>query len=476
MTYLFYDIETTGLNPAFDQILQFAAVRTDMTLAPIERHNLMVRLRPDVVPSPAAMLTHGIGLDRCQQGIGELEAVGRIHRMVNTPGTISIGYNSMGFDDEFLRFAFYRNLLPPYTHQYKNGCQRMDLLPIAIIYRLFRPEVLNWPQVNGKGSLKLERLSQANHLAEGPSHDAAVDVDACVGLARRLQADPQVWNYVAGAFHKATDEARADALVAAHPQLSQRLALLVAHDFGAEMDYQAPAIAIGPSIPYANQSLWLRLDKSELPTTTPSNVADTTWVVRKKWGEPPLVLPPLERYWSRLAEPRRRLVGDNLNWLAAHPEVLGPVIDYHANYRYPPVEGLDTDAALYEAGFWSDGDQDLCRRFHRADMAGKAQLVGRFASEQLNELAARVVMRNAPEALTPELARRQRAYWKKINPGQGHLGPPDYRGRRRTTAHEAMAEIKRLRAEPATTGQAKGLLDELEDYIRGRFGDGGLPE
>ena len=27
-TFLFYDLETTGLNPAFDQILQFAAIPT----------------------------------------------------------------------------------------------------------------------------------------------------------------------------------------------------------------------------------------------------------------------------------------------------------------------------------------------------------------------------------------------------------------------------------------------------------------
>ena len=35
-TYLFYDIETTGLNKAFDQVLQFAAIRTDRQLNEIE--------------------------------------------------------------------------------------------------------------------------------------------------------------------------------------------------------------------------------------------------------------------------------------------------------------------------------------------------------------------------------------------------------------------------------------------------------
>ena len=35
--YVFYDLETTGMNPAFDQILQFAAVKTDLDLNEIER-------------------------------------------------------------------------------------------------------------------------------------------------------------------------------------------------------------------------------------------------------------------------------------------------------------------------------------------------------------------------------------------------------------------------------------------------------
>ncbi|MBW1941023.1 MAG: hypothetical protein JRI28_06590, partial [Deltaproteobacteria bacterium] len=41
-TYLFYDLETTGLNKAFDQILQFAAIRTDMKLKETERCKIMV--------------------------------------------------------------------------------------------------------------------------------------------------------------------------------------------------------------------------------------------------------------------------------------------------------------------------------------------------------------------------------------------------------------------------------------------------
>ena len=59
-TYLFYDTETTGLNVAFDQVVRFAAIRTDEELRELDRHEISIRLRPDVVPSPEALLTTGL--------------------------------------------------------------------------------------------------------------------------------------------------------------------------------------------------------------------------------------------------------------------------------------------------------------------------------------------------------------------------------------------------------------------------------
>ena len=112
-SFLFYDVETSGLNPAFDQILTFACIRTDLSLKEISRELITIQLRRDIVPSPAAFLTHCLTPDELAMGVCEYAAAIQIHQLFNTPGTISIGYNSLGFDDEFLRFLFYRNLLDP---------------------------------------------------------------------------------------------------------------------------------------------------------------------------------------------------------------------------------------------------------------------------------------------------------------------------------------------------------------------------
>src|SRR3990167_2568010 len=162
-TYLFYDIETTGLNKCFDQLLQFAAIRTDHQFNELERHELQIKLNPDVIPSPAAVMTHRIGPAEFMQGLSELEGVKKIHQLLNTPNTISIGYNSLGFDDEFLRFSFYKNLLPPYTHQYASNCGRMDIYPMTLLYYLFKPDHLNWPTKDGVVNLKLENLNACNN-------------------------------------------------------------------------------------------------------------------------------------------------------------------------------------------------------------------------------------------------------------------------------------------------------------------------
>lgn len=153
----------------------------------------LLKLNPDTTPSPIATITHHISIAQANTGVSEYQAIRKIHKIINTPGTISIGYNTLGFDDEFLRFAFYKNMLPPYSHQFKNGCSRADLFPIVTCYYLFCNDVLKWPKVldeegQRKISLKLENLNTENNLySGGRAHDAITDVIVTVELAKKLK-------------------------------------------------------------------------------------------------------------------------------------------------------------------------------------------------------------------------------------------------------------------------------------------------
>jgi exodeoxyribonuclease-1 len=470
-TYLFYDIETSGLNKAFDQVLQFSAIRTDADLQEVDQTDLTVRLRPDTIVSPGALITHRIGVSQLQEGLCEYEATGRIHRLLNRPGTISLGYNTMGFDDEFLRFSFHRNLLPPYTHQYSNGCGRMDLLPIAIIYHLYKPEVLEWPRLNGRTTLKLEHLNAANRLATGRAHEALADVMATLALARKFSRHEEMWRYLVGSFHKATDADRLSRLPLAHqrPGCRHVAGLLIASEFGAELRYQAPALLLGTSIAYPNQSLWLRLDLPELQKTRPDNVPDTTWVIRKRMGDPPLVLPPHARYLDLLDGDRKALMRENLKWLIGHDRVLSDIATYHQQFTYPEIPDLDPDAALYQLGFMSPSEARVCTEFHEAPLPEKARLVSQFQREEIRQLAARVLFRNYPAHAPPHYQAKFSAYMDRVNALREEEVLLDFKGEGRTTPLAALRESERLSRSTDLDAEQLRLLAELSGYLRRNF-------
>ncbi len=474
-TYLFYDLETTGLDFAFDQVLQFAAIRTDSEFRELERHEIRVKLRPDVIPAPAAMIAHCIPMAQCLSGPCEFEAAQRIHALLTEPETISLGYNTLGFDDEFLRFAFYRNLLPPYRHQYADGCRRMDLLPMVTVYYLYKNEVLEWPEVEERVTLKLEYLKEANSLTLGVPHDAVTDVEASVELARRLAQERDVWDYLASYFEKSHDRRRLQRLPRFSPRLPAHhtFGLFVRSDFGALRNYQAPVLYLGNSAAYKDHTLWLRLDLPQLQEVTEESVREKTWVVKKKYGEPGIVLPPEERFLARIDAERRRMLDENKAWLEAHPHMLEAIARYHREFVYDTVPDVDADAALYQHGFFSDHDAATARRFHRATLEEKVQLVTAFESEVARELARRVLIRNYPEALDASLAAARHRYRQRVNPLPLEGGMVDHRGRLRRTPRQARDEIRQLRQHETLSALQVRVLTELDAYLREAFPEEG---
>uniref|UniRef100_A0A2A4T4Q7 Exodeoxyribonuclease I n=1 Tax=SAR324 cluster bacterium TaxID=2024889 RepID=A0A2A4T4Q7_9DELT len=470
-SYLFYDIESSGLNKAFDQVMQFAAIRTDMEFNELERHNFYVQLRPDVIISPQASITHHISIADCMDGLCEFEAIQKVHEMMNEPGTISLGYNTLGFDDEFLRFSFYRNLLPPYTHQYAQGCSRMDLLPMITVYRLFNPKVLEWPELNGKPSLKLEYISSLNQLATGQAHDALVDVEATIALAKRLAAEGPMWEYLKDCFNKSIDEQRLQKLpVAFQGSIEEhRLGLMISPKYGSDRMYQSPLLSIGKSRPYSNQTLWLRLDLPELQETTLENIDETTWVERKRLGEPGIILPPLPRYWAKLSDERKILVEANKTWLQENPVIFEAIIRYHQEFKYPEIPDLDTDAALYQNGFLSRDEQALSRKFQHAGAEQRLEIIGQFPSAAMRTLASRLLFRNYPEEAPSMMVEEFALYLEQVNPEGDQAALVDYKGGRRTTPLVALHEITELKEQGDLDLEQLKLLEELEEYIQIEF-------
>ncbi|MBX9587176.1 MAG: exodeoxyribonuclease I [Gammaproteobacteria bacterium] len=470
-TYLFYDIETTGLNKAFDQVLQFAAIRTDEALNEIERHHFHVRLNPDVVPSPHAIIIHGLSLEDLNQGLSEAEAITTIHGLMNTPGTISLGYNTLGFDDEFLRFSFYRNLLPPYNHQYANQCGRMDIYPIATLYFLFNNQSIHWPCLNGVPTLKLEHINTANNFVTGPAHDAMVDACATVEIAKRFKAESEIWDYVIGYFDKETDSTRMGKLPVAFniQQQSFREGILIDGIFGAQQFYQSYVISLGRHNHYKNQTLWLRLDHQNFSDLTNEELKEQTWVINKKPGENGILLPPSERFTRYLTPERLEIISKNRQFLIEHPDLMLELARKHRDYTHPKIPNIDESAALYQNGFLLPHEIQLCTEFRARDFDGKIALLNDFHNPCLQSLAIRYIGRLHPEKLPPQYQRIYGEYLAKVNPQDSEEAMIDYRRQHRLTPRNALLEISAIQSDSELTARQQELLLGLKNYIVNQF-------
>jgi len=466
--FLFYDIETTGLNKAFDQIVQFAAIRTDTNLNEISRHEFFITLNPDIVPAPHALITHRIPISEIQKGKNEYETILEIYNLLNTPNTISLGYNTLGFDDEFLRFSFFRNLLPPYNHQFANGCSRADIYPMTVMYYLFSNDSLKWPIKNGKVSLKLENLNTENNITQGTAHNAMVDVEVTLALAKKMKTSNQkMWDYVLGYFNKETDIQRVSKLDIAFTinNHSFREGIVIDGSFGADSKFQSVALSLGSHNHYKNQSLWLRLDANDLHQTNKDNIAESTWVIRKKPGEPGIILPTLDRFLGHIEPKRQELIQSNLKWMNHNQTILQDIIDYHRDFTYPRIENIDPDAALYQMGFLSPQESQLSEKFHKAKVEEKVNLLDEFQNPILRELAIRIIAQTNVELLSSTDKSLYDEYLQACHHPNNQL-VIDYKGNRKFSSENAFADISAIENSNEPDEEQRKILNELKAYIK----------
>ena len=182
--FVFYDFETTGRSPVFDQALQFAAIYTDENFVEIERVNIRSRLLPYILPAPKALQITGIDPnDTLNTDLpNAFEFAQKLQYLTEKWSPACwVGFNSVSFDENFLRQIFYQNLQPNIYATQNHGNTRHDLMNIVYAVYAQHPETLIWPEdETGKKIFKLEKLAPANGLKNFNAHDALADVEATV--------------------------------------------------------------------------------------------------------------------------------------------------------------------------------------------------------------------------------------------------------------------------------------------------------
>ena len=206
MSYVFYDTETTGTETTFDQILQFAAIRTDDDLNELERFEIRCRLLPHIIPSPTALrvtrVTPAMLTDPDLPSHYEMIRQIRDKLLQWSPATF-IGFNSMSFDEKLLRQALFQTLHPAYLTN-TNGNARSDVLRMAYAASVYTPDAMVVPSDDSdRQRFRLEEIAPANGCNHEAAHEAMADVMATIYMARLIRdRAPVIWKAMDGATTK----------------------------------------------------------------------------------------------------------------------------------------------------------------------------------------------------------------------------------------------------------------------------------
>ncbi|MBR2989344.1 exodeoxyribonuclease I [Candidatus Saccharibacteria bacterium] len=427
-TFFFYDLETSGLSPKDDRIMQFAGQRTDENLNPLgEPVNLLVKLADDTLPSPGAIMVTKITPQQTRQdGLTEAEFTNYVEDELFIPDTTIIGYNSVRFDDEFMRYTFWRNFHDPYKWQWQDGRSRWDLLDVVRLVRALRPEGINWPtqtkQVTDKetgeqktvevATNRLELLTKANGIEHTHAHDALADVFALIEVAKLIKTkQPKMYDYL----YRMRDKKEVAQLV----NLEHKQPFVYACG-----RYPAQTNKTTVAFPLTSSSngnvlvydLRYNLDdllKQEQENPTAEEAKSTFYPIVKelKLSRCPAVAPlgVLENAdgWQKLNLTKEQ-IEQNLKSLLNHPDFAERMRSEHENRPdFPPP--ADPEGALYN-GFLNDKDAFTCNLVRNAKPSELADLHPEFTDERLPELLLHYKAKNFPKSLAEDEQTKWEAY------------------------------------------------------------------
>ncbi|MEY8689423.1 MAG: exodeoxyribonuclease I [Leptothrix sp. (in: b-proteobacteria)] len=431
VTFFWHDYETFGTRPRHDWPTQFAGIRTDAELNEIDTPLLQYCQPPtDRLPEPEACLLTGIVPQTCAElGLPEHAFAAAIEAQLARPGTIGVGYNSIRFDDEVTRFLFWRNLIDPYAREWQNGCGRWDLLDVVRCCFALRPDGINWPQVDGKASFKLEHLTAANGLPHGQAHDALSDVRATIALARLIRSrQPRLWDFCLKLRKK-------DAVIA---EIGVgRPFLHVSGMYGAERGCLALVWPLAPHPTNRNELIvWdLAFDPTELFDLHAETIrrrlfsradalpdGETRLPIKTiHLNKSPVVIANLKTLSPAQAERWGLDVAEALRH-AALAEQRGHTLAgiWPEVFERPQASApVDVDEDLY-GGFLNDADRRRLQQARRLDPQRLAEHHPDFDDPRLPELLLRYRARNFPDTLLPaELQHWEQHRAERLHHGAG---------------------------------------------------------
>lgn len=139
----FYDLLPIGKTPAEGQVLRYHSTMYTGVLPPIQSR-ISVALRDDVAVDPVALTKSSACLLDIGDGEREITFARQAHKDFTATDTLHVGFGSTTHLDAFVRFSFYRNLLPFPCIGLPNNFYSLDIETVARAVAILRPDELPW--------------------------------------------------------------------------------------------------------------------------------------------------------------------------------------------------------------------------------------------------------------------------------------------------------------------------------------------
>jgi exodeoxyribonuclease-1 len=457
MSFVFYDTETTGTATAFDQFLQFAAIKTDNNFSEIDSFNIRCRLQGHIVPSPGALVVTKVRPASLIDSKlpSHYEAVKQIRaKLLSWSPATFVGWNSIGFDENLLRQALFQTLHPAYLTN-THGNARGDIMRVAHATSVYAPATIIVPLgADKKPTFKLDVMAPANGFEHNGAHEAMADVRATIFMARLIrERAPAIWE----SMHRSSRKNDVLAYVQSLPMLS-----LTERSFGRTNSW----LVAGCGVNAGNSGQLAVFDLAFNPDefvghSTEQLVAllkGKNRVIRTVRANAQPILMPADS-----APVSTKALAISKNELARRAGVITASKDFQVRVaaalaaQYEDSEpAVHIEERIYES-FPSDDDQGLMEIFHTAPWEERHGIAQKFKDERLVEFGRRLMFAERPDLVPQQDADALKGWVAKRIMSEDDVPW--------MTVPKALAETDELLI--GATDEQKKLLAEVKEFLEG---------
>ena len=402
---VFYDFETCSSNVSYGQIIQAAAVLVNDDFQELDRYEGRCKLNPGIVPEAMALLVNKTSPKMLKEtNLSHYQMIRQlVDKFKEWRNSTFIGYNSINFDEEFLRRTLFKNLEYPYLTN-TNGSERGDLFSLARASHLYYPDCIKTP-ISDKNNpvFKLEKLAPMNNIKHDQAHSAMGDVLATIEIAKLLNKKaPNVWK----ASLMTTNKDKSFRLIK-----EEQLFCTDFFYYGKSVPFVLTFVCQHPQWGYpmcfdlkADPSFYFNLSIQELKKKLDKKPKVLRTIKHKKH---PIIMNAsygmnfdnYKQLGIKKLKQRAKLIRENTEFI----KKIVTILDEDARERRELDSQMDVypEESIY-LKFASDYDSKLMPEFHKVDWRDKFSIVQKFKDDRMQYFGKKILYEESPQSLPKE--------------------------------------------------------------------------